>query len=146
MNMNLGIYINNLSDTQQLKGISETVNECVNKKLFDDCSIFFDNIGFNPFKIQCGMFNSTDLWNFSGKLITTSFQSTISALKIVNNIDIYYYYGLENKVNTLSLMSLLSQGVIPLAKTETNKLDMYRKTGVKPEVCSDFMSIVNKIR
>jgi hypothetical protein len=40
--MNLGIYINNLADTQQLKAISDTVNECVNKKLIDDCSIFFD--------------------------------------------------------------------------------------------------------
>lgn len=146
MNTNLGIYINNLADVDQLKAISETINECIEKNIVGDCSVFFDNIAYNPFKIKCGMFNSTDIWNFSGKLITTSMSSTMTALKIVNKIDIYYYYGWENRVNVLSLMSLLSQRVQPLARSEKDQLDVYRKTGLKPILCPDFMSVVNRIR
>lgn len=145
MNTNLGIYINNLADTNQLQAVSETVNECIDKNIVEDCSIFFDNIAYNPFKTKCGIFNSTDIWNFSGKLITTSLSSTLTALKIVNKIDIYYYYGWENKVNVLALMNLLTQKVQPFAKSEKDQLDMYRKTGLKPILCHDFMSIVNRI-
>lgn len=145
MNTNLGIYISNLADTKQLQSISDSINYCVDKNLLSDCSIFFDNIAYNPFKIKCGIFNSTDLWNFSGKLITTSLSSTLSALKIVNKIRIYYYYGWEDNVNVLSLMNIIMQNIQPFAKSEKFQLDMYRKTGIKPILCSDFMDLINKI-
>lgn len=146
MNLNFGIYVSNLADTNQLKSISETVNECVKKSIVNDFSLFFDNIAYNPFKINCGIFHSTDLWNFNGKLITTSLESTATALNVVNDIDIYYFYGWENKTNVLTLINILKQKIVPIAKSEEAKLDMYRKTGIEPIVCSDFTSIVKKMR
>lgn len=143
--MNLGIYISSLSNHDELIGISNTINNYIGNKL-TDASVFYDNIAPNPFNIKCGLFNSTDLWNFNGKLITTSLSTTIKSLNIVNNIDIYYYYGWEKKINPLSLFHILSRNIKIISKTKKDDDDLYRKTAVKSLIiCNDFSDIVENI-
>ena len=144
--MNLGIYLSSLSDHHQLKDISDTINANIGSKL-KDASIFYDNIAYNPFKINCGIFNSTDLWNFSGTLITTSLSTTMSALKIVNNIDIYYYYGFEDKISPLPLIYIINNSKVKfIANTKTNEIDLYRKTRTKSHsVCGSFNELVTGV-
>jgi len=143
--MNLGIYLSSLANHDQLKEISDTINENLGIKLVD-ASIFYDDVSFNPFKIKCGMFNSTDLWNFKGKLVTFSLQATIKASKIVNDIDLYYYYGFEEKINPLSLIFLLSQNVKIVAKSEGYANDLYRKTKTKPTlVAENLKEFIEKV-
>jgi len=139
--MNLGIYIPTLADQDQLKDISECINTNIGKSL-TDASIFFDNIGYNPFNINCGLFNSTDLWNFKGTLITTSLATTLSSIKIVNNIDIYYYYGLEKHINPLSLLYLKDKTRF-ICKDDDSGRDLFRKTKIQPQFVSrSFVDLI----
>lgn len=142
---NLGIYISNMADVVQLKEIADCINHCVENKIFSDYSLFYDNIAYNPFKMKCGVFNATDIWNFSGKLITTSLSSTLTALKIVNGIEIHYFYGWENKVNALHLISLLQNKICIFSKNEESKNDIYRKTGIDSTLCANFTTLIKEI-
>lgn len=130
--MNLGIYIQSLANYGILKEAHECISKGLNNKILSDASIFYDNISFQPFNFNCGLFNSTELWNFSGKLITTSLSPCIKAIKIVNNIDVFYYYGLDGKIAPLSLIFLHKEGIKFIARSENDAQDLYRKTGINP--------------
>lgn len=146
--MNLGIYIPSLSNHQELQSISNAMNNAISNKIVNDASLFYDSVSYNPFQFKCGLFNSTDLWNFNGKLITTALSTTLSALKIINNIDLYYYYGFEERISPLSLLYLLNNsGIKFISNNETTSNDLYRKTGHKSLLTSDsFEEIIQKIR
>lgn len=147
--MNLGIYIDNLNNTDQLRCAGECIKNGLRNKQLSDASIFYDEIAYNPFDIPCGFFNSTDLWNFSGSLVTTSIDSTITSLKIINNFDIYYYYGWEDikQINIFALIELVQRKKIPvICKNEESYNNLYRLTNVKPlGISSDFSDIINII-
>lgn len=145
-NNNLGIYLSSLSKHDQLKDIYEAFKYNIGSKI-KDASIFYDNVAHNPFNINCGLFNSTDLWSFKGTLITTCLSTTLSAIKIVNNIKIYYYYGLEKKISPLSLIYLLKNSDIDIvAKTDIDALDLYRKTRINPKfISSDLKDLIMKV-
>lgn len=138
--MNIGFYISSLSQHDQLQQIAEAINKHGDNKKFNDASIFYDNVAFNPFTIKCGIFNSTDIWNFHGKLVTTSISATLKCLNIVNNIEIYYYYGWEEKINPLPLIKLNNSGVKFISKNEAASQDLFRKTGVSPSLTKDTFS------
>lgn len=135
--MNIGIYVNSLSDTN-LEYVSNFINESIVSNYASDASIFFDDVGYNPHQVQCGIFNSADIWNFHGVLITTSLDTLSSAKNIVNNIDLYYYYGYEDssKINLLNLIDK-TKNVKVICNTESDSLEFYRKTGKKPSVISE---------
>lgn len=144
--MNIGIYVQNLADHEQIREIADAINTSIETQLVKDASIFYENIGYTPFNIKCGIFNSTDIWNFSGKLIVTSLNVAMSSVKIVNNIDIFYYYGLETKISPLSLIYLLQNNVKFIARTENDSKDLYRKTGKAPEYTANtFTDLINKL-
>lgn len=146
--MNLGIYINSLGDTGQMKYISECINSGIQNKQLIDASIFYNDVAYNPFDIQCGMFNSTDLWSFSGVLLTTSLSCCASASSIVNNIKLYYYYGWEKEVNILELIQVLKDGNISvICNGENAAKEFYRITGDKPKfICENYTDILTMLR
>lgn len=142
--MNLGIYINSLGNHDQLKHAAKIINDSLSSEL-DDASIFFDGIASVPFKIDCGLFNSTDLWNFNGCLITTSLNNAFTALKIVNNIELFYYYNWDEK-NVLSLIKLLKNNIKVICRNQEDADDLYRLTGQKcVGISEDFNNIVTII-
>lgn len=144
--MNLGIYLSSLSQQDQLEQIAEAINNNINTNKLSDASIFYDNIAHNQFDIKCGMFNSTDLWNFNGKLITTSLLTTMKSLNIVNNIEVYYYYGWEQRINPLSLINLISNNIRIISKTKGDSDDLFRKTGhTSTLICNNFSEIIDKL-
>lgn len=128
--MNLGIYISNLADKDQLTHVSSFVDNNLNSKNIHDISIFYDNIDFNPHHTPCGMFNSTDLWSFNGNLIVTSLDALATSLRVVNNINIFYYHGWEKTKNTLHLV-MLTKNVKIICKSEKDAKEIYRLTGKK---------------
>jgi hypothetical protein len=135
--MNLGIYLSSISDQDQIKDISECINNGLKTGLLKDASVFFDNISHNEYPINCGVFNSSELWNFSGTLVTTSLSTTISALRIVNNIDLYYYYGWETGISPLSLIYMAKQKIKIACRSPESEKDFYRKTGSYPLIVSE---------
>jgi hypothetical protein len=145
--MNLGIYIKSLQDIKQLEYISQSINVGIEKKEIKDASIFYDDIAFNPFNINCGMFNSTDLWNFKGKLVATSLSCVANTINIVNDIDLYYYYGWEEKPKLLDLLYILQQNVKVICTDEHSGSYIYRVTGKIPfGICDNFNGICELIK
>jgi hypothetical protein len=135
--MNFGIYVKNLSDENEMSFVSKLVNFAINNNQIADCSIFYDGVGFMPFDIPCGMFNSTDLWNFHGKLLILNIDCVKSALNIVNNIDIFYHYGWNDGINVFNLMQICNNVNI-ICKTEKDKNNLLRLTDKKDSfVCND---------
>jgi len=146
-NMNLGIYIKSLTDEQQVNNIASCVNDGLQNKKLKDASIFYDNIGKVNTNINCGLFNSTDVWNFSGKLLTTSIETLTTAMKIVNNIDFYYYFGVEKEEN-LDIFKLLrvtqKHKIKVICNSEDDEKKLYRITGVNPlGISNNFIGIID---
>ena len=103
--MNIGFYLDNTANEKQMSGICNAINDAFSKKIIKDAAIFFDDATPCNVKIPCATFNSCDLWSFHGKLVTCSHSALAKATKIVNNIDIYYYYEVD-KIDTISLLLL----------------------------------------
>ena len=145
--MNLGIYISSLSSTDQLQSINKFVENNIKHKEIYDISIFYDDVAFNPSNTNCGMFNSTDLWSFNGNLIVTSINALNTALKVVNNINIFYYFGWEQQVETLYLLASIRNNIMVICRSEQEAQKIYRLTGIRPiGVCNDFdNNIINLI-
>lgn len=131
--MNIGVYVESITDEDIVGYAIESIEIGFNTNQIDDATIFYDSVGFTPFFFPCGLFNSTELWNFSGTLITFSLNSLKSALSIVNNIDIYYCYGWEEKTNVLSLLDTLSKhpNVKLISKNGEFAKNLFRITGKK---------------
>lgn len=129
--MNIGIYVNSLSDEKQLKLGIETIENGISENIIDDASVFYDAISFSPLFFPCGVFNSTDLWNFSGKLITFSLDCLDTVTKVVNKIDVYYCYGYEKQCNLLKMLDLLNGDIKVICNSEEDQKKFYRLTGVQ---------------
>lgn len=128
--MNIGLYVDSLENEKPIKLFIDTVEQGFISNIFDDASIFYDSIGFTPFSFPCGLFNSTELWNFSGKLLVFSIESLRNAINIVNDIEIYYIFGFEESLNILSMLDLLSNNEVSvITNTNINQLNFYRISG-----------------
>lgn len=134
--MNLGIYIDTFSDFEFIKQINELINIANKNSKVYDISLFFNEPGYNPYNMQCGIFNSTELWSFNGTLLVFNCRSAELASKSINNIQIYYYYGLEQKEYVLNLVTL-DKNIKYIANNNTSQEELYRLTGNKTiGICS----------
>jgi len=144
--MNLGIYIPNFNNISQLAGLCTMINKSLQGGLIKDASLFYDSIGHMPIKLNCGLFNSTDIWNFRGKLITTTLDGTVSATNITNNSKIYYYYGWEQRPNVLDLIYALSKNINLICRDTEDDQYLKRVTGTNPlGISSNFENILSLI-
>ena len=82
--MNIGFYVDSVAATPQNGIIFEVLNEAVENNDVTDASLFYNDIDYNPIKPQFGMFNSTDLWSFTGLLIATSLDNVIKSARVFN--------------------------------------------------------------
>jgi hypothetical protein len=145
--MNIGIYIDSLADTKHLDHISNFINTSVENNQVTDVSLFYDDVGYVPFEMRCGIFNSVDMWNFAGHLITTSLSTINKAINIVNNIDLYYYHGWEQNYKVIDLSMILNHNPKIICKTEHDAKDLYRITGNHPVgITNNYADIINIIR
>lgn len=130
--MNIGLYIDSLGDEKAIKIFIDTIEQGFLSNKLDDASIFYDSVSFTPFNFPCGVFNSTELWNFSGKLLVFSLESLRNAINIVNNIEIYYVFGFEESINILAMLDLISSNEISvITKNNFGILNFYRISGKK---------------
>ena len=132
--MNLGIYIDSMQEDEQFRSVANTINTGITQGLLTDASIFYDTIGYNTIPVKCGCFNSTDLWNFTGNLITTSINSTLTALNIVNKFKIHFYHGWspENETALSLIAATVNPSVKTLCRDEGGAKEFYRITGTAP--------------
>jgi hypothetical protein len=144
--MNIGLYIENTGKQGIMQQLADFVNKTILRNDIKDISIFYDDVGYNPFDIKCGFFNSTDLWHFNGTLITTCIETTKNAINIVNNIDIIYLYDQSEKINLFLLISMAQNSAIKIVcnDNDTSK-QFYRLTNQKPYAISNLNNILNSI-
>ena len=131
--MNLGFYIKNLSEDKQIEFASQAINTLIDDQKINDASIFYDGIGFVPYFLQCGMFNSTELWNFKGSLVTMDIECVKKALKIVNDITIFYYYGWSS-IDVFGLLFILNNNVHIICNNAEEQKTIYRLTGKRADI------------
>ena len=135
--MNLGFYVGSMSPE---KGSNQKIFSALNAGLkdgeLDDASVFYDNIDYNPIKTDFRMFNSTDIWYFTGNLGTTTLDATRHALEATNKFKLHYLYN-EDEVDVMSLIDVSNRTEIITESAEDQKY-LYRVTGKKPKLLEDF--------
>jgi len=136
--MNLGFYIFNTSNSQLNTEVYNTLNEAVEKDMVDDASLFYNEVDFNPNATKFGLFNSTELWSFSGTLVVTSLNLLRLASSVVNKIKLIFLYteGAFERGKKDSVMGLLSipSNVTVITKSEEDAREYKRLTGKEAKV------------
>jgi hypothetical protein len=131
--MNLGIYVKHLGPSEELDHAVKNINEGITKGLLDDASIFYESVGNLPREMKCGCFNSTDVWNFTGRLIVTSIDAAKTVSNVINKFKIYFYYKWGLEKDLIGLMSVVNNpNVKIICRTPENAKDFYRLTGKTP--------------
>lgn len=145
--INLGIYVKDLSNTPLLQAVQSEIAKAKSDGDVSDVSIFFDDIGPINFKIDAGIFNSTDLWHFNGHLITTCLETLIKSTSIVNNMNLYYCFDLRSAYDTLSMIRAVNKhDISTIAFDNDSAMNFYRLTGRKPKaICDKFSGVVKTI-
>ena len=123
--MNLAFYVN--STGKQNSEVFEALNKAVEDKDITDASIFYNDIDYNPVKPKFGMFNSTDIWTFTGVLVATTLENTLRALSVVNKFKLMYLYNKDDN-NLIGLLHA-SNHVSVITKNEEDSKEVYRLTG-----------------
>ena len=141
--MNLGVYTNTLGNSEDLLSAVKGIGDGLKERKLDDASIFYDSasLDFPEAGISCGLFNSTDLWNFTGSLVATDLDCAKNALSMVNKFNVIYYYGWDTKykVNTIALLEVaLNDKVKTICRTEGDLKKFKRLTGKDAAVVEDF--------
>lgn len=145
--VNLGVYLKDLSNDKIVACIQQEVERANSQKELCDSSIFFDDIGPLKIKVDFGMFNSTELWNFKGDLVTTSLETLNKSLSYVNNINIFYCFGM-GEYNTLGLLRTIDKNnILTIAVNEESANNFYRITRTKPiGITDNFQGITTIIK
>lgn len=141
--MNIGLFTSSMENEKEIQFFLESIEYGLNKNILDDASIFYNDSGFSPFTFNCGLFNSTDLWGFSGKLLVFSLDCLRTAMSVVNNIEIYYCYGWEDKVNVLNLLDVSSKDIKIISNKEVDSINLFRLTGKNSVGCFERTNLIN---
>lgn len=138
--MNIAFYVDNLGQSEQNEQIFNAMNEAVENDLVSDASLFYNSVNFNPYSSKFGIFNSTDIWNYTGLLIATTINNAIFASKIPNKFKLVYLY--KKDPNVLGLIEVRNTCQV-LAADKDDYNEIYRLTGKKGVKLKEFK--INKI-
>lgn len=131
--MKLSFYIENTNSDPKNLEIYNFLNKVVENNKVTDACLFFNNIDYMPVQPKFGIFNSHDMWHYTGDLITTSIENTMRAANTVNKFNIYYLYDKSQK-NLVGLMNSLNLKVKVITTTQEDQQEYYRLTGEKPYI------------
>lgn len=101
----IAIYTANLNNEQYFNAL--------NKDNRNSKCLFFDNMGRKPLANNFGIFNSTEILNFSNGHIVVDFLSGVNLVKNVSNIypkNCSYLYNSQDK-NLVMLMSCVTDNI-----------------------------------
>ena len=129
--MNIAFYINQINQDEKTVEIFNGLNADIESGAIDNGSVFYKEIGPSTVEPKFGMFNSTDIWHFTGTLIATSMETFLDAIKAVNKYTLAYLFYGDNKHDVFSLIGM-SKATKILTTTEKDQQEVYRLTGLKP--------------
>lgn len=129
--MDVAFYVNQISNDEKMTDLFNRMNSDVESGAIDNGSIFYKDIGPSPVEPKFGMFNSTDIWHYTGTLIATSMDTFLDAFKAVNKYTLAYLFYKDSKYDVFSLIGM-SRTTKILTTTEEDQKEVYRLTGLKP--------------
>lgn len=140
--MNIGYYTSTLGTTDINMKIFSFLNSAIENNEIENGSVFYEDIAFNPMPTRFGVFNSTDIWYFTGTLLVSGFIQADSIKKVVNKFEPLYVYD-GNEKNLLKLIDTISNmDVIVTSKEDFEYVN--RVCGQEPFLVEEFTT--DKIR
>ena len=138
--MNIGIYLRQASAAdsagEKLQSLIEQLNNKLSDGSVEDASIFYDSIGPISTVPNFGIFNSTDIWAFTGNLKTT-----MTCKSIVNKFKHYYYYNPLQEKDALQVIQAAGGDVKIICASNEDAKELVRITGVEPEAVVENFDI-----
>jgi hypothetical protein len=137
--MKLGFYVDTNGGTPQNTEIYNFLNREVAAQNLDDAAVFFNTINFNPVTPKFGMFDATELWHFTGNLITTSVINTVKARNVVNRFKLAYLFkSADMNEQTVFELSRIATEMKVMVSNELDEKEFHRLTGTKPVLLDGF--------
>lgn len=133
MSNNIGFYIETVNSANRNIDIFNTLNKTIRKRngSIDDASVFYNDVDFNPIVPVFGLFNSADLWGFTGTLFTTSLNNALKANEIVNKFKLFHIYNRWDDKDIFKVINV-SNGIDVITEDEEDSKEFYRITGKRP--------------
>lgn len=145
--MNIGFYLHN-TEGDGFTAICQEVYDTLNKRSgYNDAAIFYEDIRPIKHSVPCSLQNDADLWSFSGNLVTPSLHLVLKAKNIVNNINLFYYAGLE-PINCLFFLSMINSTNMKIVCSNQESYDTVKRiTNTEPlGVVSAYKGIASVIK
>lgn len=105
--MNIAFYIQELNDSEENQKIYDCLNFGIEKNEVTDASVFANNINYTASHLQFGVFSSTELWNYTGLLITNTLNNAVFASRVVNKFKHVFMASTKEK-NLMSLIAVVN--------------------------------------
>lgn len=131
--MKIGFYINSLAESPFSNLVFNKLNSAVGQ--VRDACLFYNDVGYNSVTPKFGVFNSTELWSFSGVLVATTPKNVLQASKIVNKFKLLYLFGEDR--DFVGLIKL-PKDVPVIVTNEADENYVFRTTGRKPALIPDL--------
>jgi len=129
--MNVAFFFTQTGQDEKSIEIYNGLNEEIESGKIDNGSIFYKEPGHIPVEPLFSMFNSTDIWFYTGTLIATSMETFLDAAKAINKYTLAYLFDKKNEHNAFNLIGIANQSKILTSNEEDHK-EVYRLTGIKP--------------
>lgn len=136
----LSFYVENTNASPRNMEIYKGLNNIVEKGELKDVALFYNNVDFLPIQPKFAVFNSHDIWHFTGTVVATSMSNLFRLKNTVNKFQVLYLYDKSQK-NLLNLLSTAGDRVITLSQED--KDEYYRLTGEMPDLVEKIEDIVN---
>jgi len=132
----IAFYIENQNSQPDNTLVYQALNQAVEEGYVTDANLFYNNIDYNPTHCKFGIFNSSDIWHYTGNLVTTSLENLVTAASSVNKFKLCYLFDSKQNNNLLSLLGSIKYPTI--ATDEDSSKEYYRLTGNKPVLIEDL--------
>ena len=137
--MNLAFYVDKTDNNDFNVAMFNMLNEATTKYKSGDFSVFYNDMDYNPVQTRFGMFNATELWAFTGTLVSTSTVNTVKALNVVNKFKLIHMYNDKENNSLFDLITLLSdERVTIMTKDNKDTKKIHRLTGKTPKQINSF--------
>ena len=133
--MNLGVYIPQLGPNELNNNLFTVLNSYVEQGTFEDVSLFYDDINFCPIDPKFGIFNTHNLWNFTGTLFCFGMDVIPKIDKTVNKFKTVVVY--DDRKNILNILKAMEKYNV-VATDETQCEYLARVTGKEVSMLNNF--------
>lgn len=141
--MSIAFYTQELNNSESNLKIYECLNDAVIYNKVNDASLFINNINFMDKPTKFGVFNSTELWNYTGWLITTNINNAFFVKNVVNKFK-HIFCADSKETNLMGLIEIINT-TPSFTSNEDQQKEIKRVTGkIIPVIKLDATQIIEE--